>query len=82
MIVSRLCSCLTVLRLFLSEVKFVGFVKCLLNALAISLLVVAILLLNIIERLGSVVVRSLLFNDFIVVQYVFWLYLWSQCSVY
>ena len=71
-VVSRLCSSLTVLRLFLSEVKFVGFVKCLLNALAISLFVVAILLLNVIERLGSVVVGSLLFNDFIVVQYVFW----------
>ena len=57
-VVSRLCSCLNVLRLFQSEVKYVGFVKCLLNALAISLLVVAILLLNVIEWLGSVVVGS------------------------
>ena len=51
--------------------KLVGLVKCLFNALAISLLVEARILLNFIDRLGSVVVGSLLFSDFIVVQYVF-----------
>ena len=70
-VVSRLCNFLTVLYLFLSEVKFVGFVKCSLNALAISWYVVARLVLNFIDRLRSVVVGSLLFSDFMVVQYVF-----------
>ena len=79
-VVLRLWTCLSVLRLFLSEVEFVGLVKCLLKELAISLLVVRILLLNFIERLGSVDVGSLLFKDLIVFQYVCWLCLWSQCS--
>ena len=39
-VVFRLCSCLSVVRLVLLGVKFVGFVKCLLNEFAISLLVV------------------------------------------
>ena len=69
--VGRLCSCLIVLRLFLSFVKFVGFVKCLLKELAMSLLEVMVWLLNLIEWFGSVEVGSLLFNDLIVFQYVF-----------
>ena len=77
-VVSRLCSCLIVLRFLLSEVKLVGLVKCLLNELAISLLVVLMLLLKVMDRFGSVVVGSLLFRDFIVRQYVFWLCLWSH----
>ena len=79
-VVLRLWTCLSVLRLFLSVVEFVGLVKCLLKEFAISLLVVRILLLNFIERLGSVDVGSLLFKDLIVFQYVCWLCLWSQCS--
>ena len=51
--------------------KLVGLVKCLLNELAISLLEVRVWLLNLIERLGSVDVGSLLFNDLMVFQYVF-----------
>ena len=58
-------------RLFLSLVKLVGLVKCLLNEFAISLLEVKVWLLNLIERLGSVEVGSLLFNDLMVFQYVF-----------
>ena len=49
-VVSRLCSCLIVLRFLLSEVKLVGLVKCLLNELAISLLVVLTLLLKVMGR--------------------------------
>ena len=68
-----------VCRLFLSELKLVGLVKCLLNALAIALLEVRVLLLNFMDRFGSVVVGSLLLSDLIVFQYVFWLCLWSHC---
>ena len=48
------------------------------KAFAISLFVVARLLLKLIERLGSVEVGSLLFRDLMVFQYVVWLCLWSQ----
>ena len=68
-----------VCRLFLSELKLVGLVKYLLNALAIALLEVRVLLLNFMDRFGSVVVGSLLLSDLIVFQYVFWLCLWSHC---
>ena len=44
-VVFRLCSCLSVCRLDLLGVKFVGFVKCLLNALAMSLLELNVLIL-------------------------------------
>ena len=57
-----------VLRFVRSVVKFVGFVKCLLKWLAMSLLEVAMWLLKLIERLGSVEVGSLLFSDLIVFQ--------------
>ena len=50
--------------------KLVGFVKCLLKRLAMSLLEVAVWLLKLIERLGSVEVGSLLLSDLIVFQYV------------
>ena len=66
--VSRLCDCLIILRLFLSMVKFVGFGKCFSNALAISLLEVARLLLNFIDLLRSMLVGSLLLSDLIIVQ--------------
>ena len=59
-----------VLRFERSVVKFVGFVKCLLKWLAMSLLEVAVWLLKLIERLGSVEVGSLLLSDLIVFQYV------------
>ena len=49
-----------------SVLKFVGFVKCLLKWLAMSLLEVAMWLLKLIEQLGSVGVGSLLFSDLIV----------------
>ena len=39
-VVSKFCNCLNVVRLFLLEVKFVGFVKCLLKEFAMLLLVV------------------------------------------
>ena len=45
-VISRLCSCLIVLRFVMSEVKLVGFVKCLLKELAIYLLEEMLLLLN------------------------------------
>ena len=48
------------------------------KAFAISLFVVARLLLKLIERLGSVEVGSLSFRDLMVFQYVVWLCLWSQ----
>ena len=48
--------------------KLVGLVKCLLNELAISLLEVMVWLLNLIERLGSVEVGSLLLSDLMVFQ--------------
>ena len=67
-VVGRLWSCLIVLRLFLSFVKLVGLVKCLLNEFAMSLLDVMVWLLNLIERLGSVEVGSLLFSDLMVFQ--------------
>ena len=51
--------------------KFVGFVKCLLNVFAISLLELRIFLSNFTERLGSVVVGSSLLSDLIVFQYMF-----------
>ena len=70
-VVGRLCNVLIVLRLLWSYEKFVGLVKCLLKEFAIALLVVAILLPNLMERLGSVVVGSLLLSDFMVFQYVF-----------
>ena len=71
-VVSRLWSSLSVVRFVLSGVKFVGFVKYLLNELAIVLLVVAAILLNFMVRLGSLMVGSLLFNALSVFQYVFW----------
>ena len=55
-------------RLVLSGVKSVGLVKCLLNELAMFLLELWMMLLNFIERLGSVEVGSLLFKDLIVFQ--------------
>ena len=67
-VVGRLCNVLIVLRLLWSDVKFVGLVKCLLKEFAIALLVVAILLPNLMERLGSVVVGCLLLSDFMVFQ--------------
>ena len=48
--------------------KFVGLVKCLLNALDMSLLELRMLLLNDMDRLGSVEVGSLLFRDLMVFQ--------------
>ena len=48
--------------------KLVGLVKYLLNELAMSLLEVKVWLLNLIERLGSVEVGSLLFSDLMVFQ--------------
>ena len=77
-VVSRLWSFLIVRRLFLSGVKFVGFVKCLLKELAISLLELQVMLLNFIDRFGSMEVGSLLFNDLIVFQYVCWFCLLSH----
>ena len=70
-VVLRLCNCLKVVLFDLSDVKLVGFVKCLLNALAIALSEFWILLLKVIVRLGSVGVGSLLFRDLMVFQYVF-----------
>ena len=58
-------------RLFLLEVKLVGFVKCLLKNLAMLLFVDLILLLNLIERFGSVLVGVLLLRALIVFQYLF-----------
>ena len=52
--------------------------KYLLNELAISLLVLAVELLKLMERLGLLVIGSLLLSDFIVFQYVVWLFLWSH----
>ena len=54
-----------VCRLFLSELKLVGLVKYLLNALAIALLEVRVLLLNFMDRFGSVAVGSLVLRDLI-----------------
>ena len=71
-VVSRLWSSLSVVRFDLSGVKFVGFVKNLLNELAIVLLVVDAILLNFMVRLGSLMVGSLLFSALSVFQYVFW----------
>ena len=51
---SRLCNCLIVLRLYLSEVKFVGFVKCLMKELAMLLFELWMVLFNFMEWLGSV----------------------------
>ena len=48
--------------------KFVGLVKCLLNALDMSLLELRVLLLKEMDLLGSVVVGSLLFRDLMVFQ--------------
>ena len=67
-VVFRFCSCLRVVRLVLSGVKFVGLVKCLLKEFAMFLLEVLVWLLNFIERLGSVFVGDLLFSDFMVFQ--------------
>ena len=67
-VVLRFCRFLRVRRLVLSGVKFVGLVKCLLNELAMFLLELWMMLLNFIERLGSVEVGSLLFKDLIVFQ--------------
>ena len=67
-VVRRLWSCLIIRRLFLSLVKLVGLVKYLLNEFAMSLLEVMVWLLNLIERLGSEEVGSLLFNDLMVFQ--------------
>ena len=58
--------------------KLVGLVKYLLNEFAMSLLEVMVWLLNLIERLGSEEVGSLLFNDLMVFQEVFWFCLWFQ----
>ena len=63
--VSRLWSCLIVWRLFMSEVKFVGLMKCFLNEFAISFLEVRILSLNFMDRFGSVAVGSLVLRDLI-----------------
>ena len=52
--------------------------KYLLKELAISLLVLAVELLKLMERLGLLVIGSLLLSDFIVFQYVVWLFLWSH----
>ena len=68
--VLRFCRFLRVRRLVLSGVKFVGFVKCFLKELAMLLLELWMILLNFMERLGSVEVGSLLFKDLIVFQYV------------
>ena len=64
----RLCRCLRVCLLDLSEVKPVGFVKCLLNASDMSLLEFRMLLLKVMDRLGSVGVGSLLLRDLMVFQ--------------
>lgn len=77
-VVSKLCNSLSVVRFVLSGVKFVGFVKYLLNELAIVLFVEWVMLLKDIERFGSLVVGSLLLRAFIVFQYVVWFCLWSQ----
>ena len=58
--------------------RFGGLVSCLLNEFDIALLEVMALLPNFIERLGSVVVGSLLLSDLIGFQYVSCLFLWSQ----
>ena len=58
--------------------RFEGLVSSLLNEFDIALLEVMALLPNSMERLGSVVVGSLLLNDFIIFQYVSWLFLGSQ----
>ena len=71
-VVSRLWSSLSVVRFVLSGVKFVGFVKNLLNELAIVLLVVDAILLNFMVRLGSLMVGSLLLSALSAFQYVFW----------
>ena len=70
-VVARLWSFLIVRRLVLSGAKFVGFVKCLLKELAMDLLVVWVVLLKVMERLGSVEVGSLLLSDLMVFQYMF-----------
>ena len=75
---SKLCRALRVVRLVLSDWWLVGLVKYLLKELAISLLVLAVVLLKLMERLGSLVIGSLLLSDFIVFQYVVWLFLWSH----
>ena len=58
--------------------KLVGLVKYLLNEFAMSLLEVMVWLLNLIEWLGFEEVGSLLFNDLMVFQEVFWFCLWFQ----
>ena len=57
------CRALRVVGLVMSGVKLAGFVKYLLNALPISLLVVVNVLLNFIERFGSLEMGSLLLRD-------------------
>ena len=59
------------MRLFLSGVKLVGFVKYWLKDSAMLLLVDLILSLNLIERFGSVLVGVLLLRALIVFQYLF-----------
>ena len=54
--VSRFLSSLIVPRFVLSDVKYVGLLKCLLNELAMYLMEVMMILLNSVEWLGSVVV--------------------------
>ena len=58
------CGVVRFFDVFFMHVKFFGFVKLLLNALAMSLSELIILLLNIIEWLGSVVVGRLFFMVF------------------
>ena len=52
-VMGRLSSCLKVLCLVLLVVKLVGFMKCLLKELAISLLEVMALILKFFDRLGQ-----------------------------
>ena len=77
-VVSMLCNSLSVVRLVLSGEKFVGFVKYLLNELAIVLFVEWVILLKDIDWFGSLMVGNLLLRAFIVFHYVVWLCLWSQ----
>ena len=70
-VVFRFWICLSMMRLFLSGVKLVGFVKYWLKDSAMLLLVDLILSLNLIERFGSELVGVLLFRALIVFQYLF-----------
>ena len=64
--VLRLWSCLSVVRLIWSEVKFVGLVKYLLKAFDMFMFVVLVWLLKVIYLFWSERVSVLLFNNFMV----------------